>query len=139
MPKYIVIVIFALASLSCEDDISKLPVESLSGSYSGIFGKAHPQIKYKASDVSLTFEGNIFYGQGEFIDYPSICRGSFSISGDSIVFVDSCARTADRVWENILSGSFHLEQKGEEIRFSRQRGETTDTYILTRDEVISHN
>jgi hypothetical protein len=139
MTKFITLLFLALASFSCEDDISKLPVESLSGSYSGIFGKSHPQIKYKASDVTLTFDGDIFYGQGEFIDYPAICRGFFSISGDSILFVDSCAWTADRVWENILSGSFQLEQKGDEIIFKRQRGETTDRYVLIKDMNTSYN
>jgi hypothetical protein len=71
--------------------------------------------------------------------YPALCRGTYAIIGDAIIFENECAWTAEFDWSLILSGKYVLKVKGNTIEFFRDyRSATSDTYIdkfrITRKE-----
>ncbi len=103
------------------------------GTYTGSFYRSSPGAKYAASEVRLTFTNKAFEGSSSVVKYPALCRGSYHISGQEIVFVNECPWTAEFDWSYILNGSFTISLEGKNIIMSRSYGKgLSDTYIISK-------
>jgi len=121
-------ILFSIMLLSCEDDQQTI----LDGTYEGYFHRSSDRADYDLSQVVLTFENGLFTGMSDGSKYPAIGRGSYSISGQKIVFTDSSLWTADFDWSYILSGEFNLSGLPDELILTRTYSEEYDTYQLTK-------
>lgn len=131
MKRLLLIVSIFFIFISCNDDSvsSQLP----EGTYTGVFIRSSPQARFLTSDVELTFQDQSFVGSSSIQNYPSICNGSFTVSGGDIEFTNSCIWTADFDWSYILSGKFELAINGDELIMTRTyEGDATDFYKLNR-------
>jgi hypothetical protein len=109
-----------LALSSCEnDDNYNEQVTLLNGEYTGTFQRKLSWSNSSISNITLTFQFDKWSGSSDIIKYPALCRGTFSIVGDSIVFVNECAWTAEFDWSLILSGKYKIERHGDQIEFYR--------------------
>lgn len=101
----------------------------IDGSYSGTFNRTGMD----TADVKLSFGENLYEGQSDMEKYPAICRGSFNLSQNLIVFADSCTWTANFDWTLILNGTYNISfQDNDAIRIWRTNGNITDEYLLRR-------
>ena len=109
------------------------------GTYHGTFQRQKAWAESEIANVTLTFTANQWSGTSDFPKYPALCRGTYSINGDIILFENACAWTAEFDWSLILSGKYVLTKTGKTVEFSRDyRSATTDTYrdkyLLTKQE-----
>lgn len=127
-----IILLALIALLSCEKD-EIISVGSLTGTYTGSFSRTSPYVKYKPSDVILTFDGNTFQGSSSTTKYPAICNGTYTIASQVIEFNNLCVWTAEFDWSYILSGKFKISIKGDELTMTRTYDDVVhDTYSLRR-------
>lgn len=121
-----------IAVWSCSEEIRL--VESLDGSYTGIFYRTNPAADYDTASVTLVFEGNSYTGSGGEGYYPAICHGKFILSGKEIEFTNECFWTANFDWSYILSGKFRIVSEGGKIIMTASRGDSAhDVYVLSKD------
>lgn len=125
VPVYLLIV---LLIGSCDEE-NFFP-ENLDGTYEGTFVRSTPQARYLYSNVTLTFANVQFEGSSDTDKYPAICRGSFSVDGNRVTFIDSCVWTAEFDCSLILSGEFVGEMQDDELVLTRYFDGFTDTYRL---------
>lgn len=115
---------------ACRKNSDQNTVPELSGVYSGTFNRSGVA---DTARVSLELDISTFQGQSDTEKYPAICRGSYTATQNSIVFVDSCAWTADFDWTYILNGTYNLSsQPDNAIRIWRTNGTVTDEYLLKK-------
>jgi len=87
--------------------------------------------------ISITFSSGIWSGESNKVNYPALCKGTYSIKGDTIIFKNECMWTADFDWSLILSGKYVLKTMGDSIEFYRDYHSATygirvDRYKLKR-------
>lgn len=112
----------------CEEQPQEIQFE---GFYHGTFYRNNSIISAAPSQVQLFFGNGTFTGSSNTSRYPAICRGSYQISNEEIVFTDSCFWTADFDWTLILSGSYeYSEKQGEIILIKEYENGSQDTYRL---------
>lgn len=93
------------------------------GTFTGMFSRSSPLVRYQPADVVLTFEGNRFRGSSSISRYPVICEGTFEVDYGKIRFADACFWTADFDWTYILNGEFDFSiTRGERLAALRRRG-----------------
>ena len=120
-----------LLLFSCQQDDQQGYV--LQGEYSGIYFRSSPNARYQAAQVNVVFEESTFNGSSSISRYPAICRGAYTISGNTIDFINVCVWTADFDWSYILAGEFSLSVEDDEIVMVRNMGNSTfDTYRLKK-------
>lgn len=78
-PVFFLFLVLALLIISCKK--SSLNTNIPIGTYKGTFQRS---IMNKVSNVTLQFSSNSYKGQSDSIHYPDICKGSFSISKDTV-------------------------------------------------------
>ncbi len=132
-----------LLFISCEkeEEIQKYISD---GTYIGTFQR---QIVWTESDtahITLTFNGNQWSGSSNFTKYPALCRGTYLINGDTIIFENECNWTAEFDWTLILAGKYLLTKTGNTVEFSKDfRTASSDTcidkYKLTKVLLQSKN
>ena len=129
MSKFVFSILTFLFFLSCEkEEINneKFP----DGTYIGTFQREPVWSEGATASITLTFSSNKWSGSGEREKYPALCRGTYSIKGDTIIFENECPWTAEFDWSLILSGKYLLTKTRDTIEFSRNyRSATSDTHI----------
>ena len=133
---FFICVLLAFVSCEKEEEIQKQISE---GTYVGTFQRQIVWAESDTANITLTFNGNQWSGSSNFEKYPALCHGTYFIVGDSIIFGNDCAWTAEFDWSLILAGKYLLTKTGNRIEFSKDyRSATSDTYIdkyiLTKQE-----
>jgi len=94
-----------LFSCKKEEQIdNKLP----DGIYVGTFQREYFGLDCDTANVTFTFTSNQWSGYSDMVNYPSLCYGTYLISGDTIIFENKCFWTADFDWSLILNGKYVL-------------------------------
>ena len=90
----ILIAFLALTLISCKKAQSNTSI--LNGTYQGTFQRQTPA-GGSISNVTITFSGNRWTGEGQFSKYPALCHGTFKVNEnmDSITFENACVWTAE--------------------------------------------
>lgn len=115
--------------VGCSKD-ERLAVKINDGNYIGTFQRVPVWSSGKTANITMTFSSNHWSGSSDIVKYPALCNGTYSIVGDTILFENECAWTAEFDWSLILSGKYVIKQSGGTIEFSRDyRSATTDTWI----------
>lgn len=124
---YWIILIFVMVGCSKEDHLT---VKIKDGTYIGTFQREPVWSSSKTANITMTFSSNRWSGSSDIVKYPALCNGTYSIVGDTIVFENECAWTAEFDWSLILSGKYVIRESDGTIEFSRDyRSATTDTWI----------
>lgn len=114
---------------SCKKDNESDSARPIDGGYSGTFTRTGMD----TARVTLSLGENLYEGQSNTERYPAICRGSFELSQNVIVFADSCTWTANFDWTLILNGTYNISFLNDNgIRIWRTNGDITDEYLLKR-------
>ena len=116
---------------SCEKT-SNIDVISLNGTYKGTFQRKIDG-SGQISNVTITFSDTNWLGDTQFSKYPALCKGTFSLSDNTINFENSCPWTAEFDWTLILSGKYQVKSYGDTIEISRDLTAYKDVYLLTKD------
>jgi len=74
---------------NCAEDDNGSQSE-INGEYTGVFER-----NGQTTNVELNFTDGIYSGESESEKFPAICKGNYSISGNSIEFENTCVWTAD--------------------------------------------
>jgi hypothetical protein len=122
----IAIPILLFTSISCKKErtiIYSIP----DGLYIGVFQRSG----YDTSMVTMTFKDNYWSGASTKSKYPALCQGTYKISSNLITFSNTCTWTAEFDSSLILSGSFHMNVKGNVIQFFRI-SPYLDRYVLEK-------
>jgi len=138
MKKYLFFILCFASLIGCDRDgqiYTKIP----DGVYVGTFQREHVWSNSDTANITITFSSNNWSGLSDIMKYPALCKGTYTIIGDTIVFENECVWTAEFDWSLILSGKYVLEPNGNTIEFYRDyRSATSDTYIdmyrITRKE-----
>jgi hypothetical protein len=103
--------------------------KNIDGVYIGTFQRVLVWSDSDTAKISLTFSSGTWTGTSDKVKYPALCNGTYSIMGDTIIFENGCAWTAEFDWSLILSGKYGLKMDGNTIEISRDyRSSTADTY-----------
>ncbi|MEO7990715.1 MAG: hypothetical protein ABI663_14300 [Chryseolinea sp.] len=117
MKSFILAIAVLLSVSSCDNSIE---ANIKDGAYSGTFYRSNPGVKYTTAKVSITLKDNTFEGGSDTNRYPTICKGTYKISGEEIEFTNSCGPwTADFDWSLIISGKFQITTEGDKVRLTR--------------------
>ncbi|WP_075350594.1 hypothetical protein [Algoriphagus marinus] len=126
------LLIFLLIFWSCKSEEPQV-LTNIEGAYIGQFYLAVPNSDFVSSDITLTLENGRFSGTSSRSKYPAICRGTYEIIGDEIIFTDECIWTAEFNWGLILSGNFKFSLKdGKLSKLTRKEGENSYVYNLSK-------
>ncbi|NLD50984.1 MAG: hypothetical protein GX660_27895 [Clostridiaceae bacterium] len=129
MKKYLLFVYCLTGLLGCdkeENNSSRLQ----DGTYVGTFLRELVWSPNDTAKITMTFSSGNWSGSSNKIKYPALCNGTYSIIGDTIIFENLCAWTAEFDWTLILSGKYKLTIEGNTIEFERDcRSATSDTYV----------
>jgi hypothetical protein len=114
----VLLLIASAALLSCKkhktgDD------QLLTGTYKGTFQRVGAPFSGVLSEVTVTFNGNRFSGQGALPTYPAICNGSFTQNGTKLTFDNECVWTANFDWTFILDGEYEITFSGNNVEIIR--------------------
>lgn len=121
---------------ACEHD-ELITGGQLNGAYTGTFYRMGPNTDYEVANVTLFFCADGFKGGSSIAKYPAICQGNYKLLGHSIEFNNTCFWTADFDWSYILSGTFNISIKGDEILLKRYYSDNVfDAYVLTKSSEL---
>jgi hypothetical protein len=127
--KKIVLILGLIFLFSCdkEEQISrKIP----DGNYTSTFKREFVWFDCGIANITMTFSSNKWTGESERVKYPALCKGTYKIIGDTIIFENECGWTAEFDWSLILAGKYVLKQTENVVEFSRDYcSATNDTYI----------
>jgi hypothetical protein len=123
------ILVLLLILISCEKE--KIVEKQISdGTYTGTFQRQFVWADSDTAQITLTFNGNQWSGSSDIEKYPALCKGTYSIDGDTIVFENGGSWPNEFDRSLILSGKYALTKTGKTIEFSKdKRSATADTYI----------
>ena len=100
------------------------------GIYIGTFQREPVWAEKDSANITITFSSNTWTGYSDKMNYPALCKGTYSIEDDIIIFENQCAWTAEFDWSLILSGKYVIKSMGRTIEFYRDyRSATSDTYV----------
>ncbi len=123
---FFICALFFLVSCEKEEEIQK---HLFDGTYIGTFQRQIVWTENDTAHITLTFNGNQWSGSSNFEKYPALCRGTYSINGDTIIFENECIWTAEFDWTLILAGKYLLTKTGNTVEFSKDyRSASSDTY-----------
>lgn len=131
----ILLMAFSLALFSCEKDTDSQ--ETLTGTYTGTFQRIHNGAAGPLSGVTLTFTTNGFSGGSDSSYYPAICKGTYSIEGNTVNFENSCVWPAHFDWTLILNGEYRIETNGDNLELRKYYNGTVqqeDVYKLVKQQ-----
>lgn len=122
--------IFCLVSLLGCGKEEQNPTKFQDGIYVGTFQRELVWSVTDTAKITMTFFGGTWSGSSNKVKYPALCKGTYSIVGDTIIFENECAWTAEFDWSLILSGKYGLKIEGNAIELTRDyRSATYDTYV----------
>src|SRR5690606_17944646 len=120
--KHLSFLVLLVAMLGCNQDDENL--QALNGTYRGIFVRDQQAVK-----VELSFDNGTYQGYSERYKFPAICRGTYTVSGNKIIFANDCPWTAEFDWTLILSGEWDFNLIGSTLILTHSN---EDKYALTR-------
>lgn len=112
-----------IVAISCKKEETQIQT-NLNGTYIGIFER-----KGESANVELTFKDGSFNGKSEKANFPAICNGTYTISGNNITFTDSCFWTANFDWTLILKDHWEFNLNNKALILTKSNG---DQYSLTQ-------
>jgi len=129
MCKFLVFTLLLISLLGCKKDEQNITVKP-EGVYNGTFKRELVWGESDTANITMTFSANTWTGTSDKIKYPALCKGTYTIVGDTIIFKNECEWTAEFDWSLILSGKYILKSTGNTIEFYRDyRSATSDTYV----------
>jgi len=127
----IIIIIFfsSLLLVNCEksEDLNEFD-GVLIGVYTGTFQRELSWSSSRMANITLTFHFNTWSGSSDITKYPALCKGTYIIEDDSIIFMNECAWTAEFDWSLILSGKYKIQANNENIEFYREYRSSSTHY-----------
>ncbi|WP_192823521.1 hypothetical protein [Rufibacter sp. LB8] len=132
MKTNLLLLVLALLSFSCLEEDEPTPGALPKGTYVGTFLRTSPTALYAPATVTLHLQGNTYSGSSEKQRYPVIGAGTYHVSGNYITFESEGFYTADFDWTLILKARFTISQDGDSILLTKQTGDITDIYRLTK-------
>ena len=129
----LLLVILVVSFIGCDKDDDKGNGFS-EGVYTGTFQRK-TAMGGQIVDVTLILDNSTYIGHNNNLSsrYPVIGRGSYSISGGKISFVDSLFYTADFDWTLILSQEYGYSVQGDSLTITREyNGGVKDIYKLRK-------
>jgi hypothetical protein len=100
------------------------------GVYVGTFQREAVWAESDTANITITFSSNTWTGSSDKNYYPALCKGTYTIVGDTIIFENQCFWPAHFDWSLILSGKYVIKSMGSTIEFYRDyRSATSDTYV----------
>jgi hypothetical protein len=100
------------------------------GIYAGSFQRETVWSANDTAKITMTFSSGTWSGSSNKVKYPALCKGTYTIIDDTIIFKNECAWTAEFDWSLILSGKYKLKTEGNTVEFERDyRSATSDTYL----------
>ena len=109
-------------------------LHTLSGTYAGTFDR----YQWKdggAATVHISFTESGFSGGSDSSGFPLICAGTYNISVDSILFVNSCDYAPGTNMTLVLNGKYTFVEKGDSLFIRRVYGDFVyqeDVYRLRK-------
>lgn len=79
------------------------------------------------ANVELTFSNGQFTGHSDQDNYPAICNGSYTVSGNTITFENGCGFLANFDWTLILSENWTINSINNSLTLTKANG---DVYSL---------
>jgi hypothetical protein len=115
---YIVIFALLLGFSSCEK--TKNPTNSIpDGTYFGTFQRFDDENIGQTANVSISLLSGKWFGESDLEKYPALCRGTYKVDGNKLIFINECAWTAEFDWSLILSGEYSFVFEGDSLTFSK--------------------
>lgn len=112
----------------------------LHGEYTGNFSRKNIQTNEgSVSGIKISFSDETWTGESESEKYPALCRGTYVIENNKILFENQCAWTTEFDGSLILNGEYEFilaEDKIEFIRTYNNIGSNNyqDVYSLQKSE-----
>lgn len=103
-----------LCIVSCKK--TKCPSPGFDGTYKGTFQRLPGG---GLAQVTLTFASGNWSGVSDTRNYPALCKGTYTLSTDSINFANQCVFTADFDGTLILHGGYKKVQHGDSLILTR--------------------
>lgn len=119
--KLLILLGLLIGLVACNDENA---ATNINGEYIGVFER-----NGNTAAVELTFSNGTFSGESEFIKFPALCNGTYTTSGNTITFVNSCIWTAEFDWTLILGGEWDFTFNTDVLTLNKSNG---DKYILTK-------
>ncbi|HUH29366.1 hypothetical protein [Gelidibacter sp.] len=121
--KILILVGLLIIVFSCKNDDDSFQSE-IDGEYIGIFERNE-----NTSKVELHFNNGSFNGQSDIEKFPAICKGAYSISENTISFVNECPWTAEFDWSLILNDKWTFRISKNSLIMTNPNG---DKYTLAK-------
>lgn len=129
MRTILVFALFLTCLAGCEKETqnyTKVP----DGTYVGTFQRDLVWGENDIANITITFDSNTWAGYSDKNKYPALCKGTYSIAGDTIIFENQCFWTAEFDWSLILSRKYVIKSMGSTMEFYRDhRSGTADKYV----------
>ena len=109
-------------------------LHTLSGTYAGTFNR-YEWKDGRATTVQLSFTESEFEGHSDSSSFPTICKGTYSISIDSIGFGNLCDPSPGTDATLFLAGKYTFVEKGDSLFIRRVYGDFVyqeDVYRLRK-------
>lgn len=111
---------------ACKDE-TNLTIED--GTYTGTFQRKPVWSDGQLANISIAFSSGSWSGQSDIVKYPALCRGSYTIEGNKIIFTNDCIWTAEFDWSLILGGEYLISIDNGIIEITRDYSNAyTDAY-----------
>ena len=99
------------------------------GTYYGTFQRSLISGDEQIANVLISFNEGKWSGQSDIPNYPALCRGTYRIENNKLIFENECAWTADFDWSLILSGMYEYNLSGDSLFISKKYGNAAiETY-----------
>ncbi|WP_345955509.1 hypothetical protein [Mucilaginibacter sp. PAMB04168] len=125
-----IVALILLTAVACKKSQVKTP--QLEGNYKGTYQRVGPALDNKTANVTLTLNTGKWTGQSDIANYPALCNGTYTFTRNKINFENNCAFTANFNWTLILSGEYEFSQTGNELKITKNYGNESDIYRLTK-------
>lgn len=83
------------------------------------------------AEVTILLHSGKWEGNSSRPKYPALCKGTYTLTENSITFENECMWTADFDWSLILSGTFNITQTETHMIWEKVIGEG-DNRIIDR-------
>ena len=127
--RYFIVVFGLPLLLGCEQDAAPQP----SGKYVGTFqrgtgGSLPVVLTFTGNDFVGGVSGGLALGSGIPLGIPHICRGTFTLNGNTINFQNTCAFAANIDASLILASDWQIKASGNRLTLTRNQ----DRYDLAQ-------
>ncbi len=129
----LLIACLGLTTVACNKKEKKDAVVQITdGTYLGTFQRN--TVNTPPVPVIFTFSGSSWNGTSAYEKYPALCRGSFTVNGQTVSFTNDCMWTAEFDWTLILKDDFIISGQNDSIVLKKTWGASNmfDQYTLKK-------